>query len=68
VWALGAFVGPLLLGGPGEITLAVEVHRQAVENNRWPAGAAVAVVLIATLAATLAAWAALARRGAKEGT
>jgi ABC-type spermidine/putrescine transport system permease subunit I len=55
VWALGAFVGPLLLGGPNEITLAVEVHRQAVENNRWPAGAATAVVLIATFALTLGA-------------
>jgi ABC-type spermidine/putrescine transport system permease subunit I len=44
IWALGAFVGPLLLGGPGQITLAVEVQRQAVENNRWPASAAVAVV------------------------
>jgi len=61
VWALGAFVGPLLLGGPEETTLAVEVHRQAVENNRWPAGAAVAVVLIAAFVLTLTAWAALAR-------
>jgi ABC-type spermidine/putrescine transport system permease subunit I len=61
VWGLGAFVGPLLLGGPEEITLAVEVHRQAVENNRWPAGAAVAVVLIAACVLTLTAWTATAR-------
>jgi len=46
VWALGAFVGPLLMGSPSQITLAVEVHRQAVENNRWPLGAATAVLLI----------------------
>ncbi len=55
VWALGAFVGPLLLGGPAETTLAVEVHRQAVENNRWPLGAATAVVLIGTFALALPA-------------
>lgn len=61
VWALGAFVGPLLMGGPGEITLAVEVHRQAVENNRWPRGAATACLLIATFALTFAAAAALGR-------
>jgi ABC-type spermidine/putrescine transport system permease subunit I len=61
IWALGAFVGPLLLGGPEETTLAVEVHRQAVENNRWPAGAAVAVILIAAFVLTMTAWAGLAR-------
>jgi ABC-type spermidine/putrescine transport system permease subunit I len=69
VWALGAFVGPLLLGGPSEVTLAVEVHRQAVENNRWPRGAATAVVLIGTFALTLSAARLLWRRsprGAKQ--
>jgi ABC-type spermidine/putrescine transport system permease subunit I len=67
VWALGAFVGPLLLGGPSEITLAVEVHRQAVENNRWPRGAATAVVLIASFALILLA-AHLWRRWPVRGT
>src|SRR6185312_12121297 len=45
-WALGAFVGPLLLGSPNEITLAVEVHRQTIENNHWPRGAATADLLL----------------------
>jgi ABC-type spermidine/putrescine transport system permease subunit I len=45
-WALGAFIGPLLLGSPNEITLAVEVQRQTIENNHWPRGAATAVVLL----------------------
>jgi ABC-type spermidine/putrescine transport system permease subunit I len=53
IWALGAFVGPVLLGSPSEITLAVEVHRQALENNHWPRGAASAVVLICLFAFTL---------------
>jgi ABC-type spermidine/putrescine transport system permease subunit I len=65
VWSLGAFVGPLLLGSPEEITLAVEVHRQAVENNRWPRGAATAVVLTLTFLLALAAWA-LVRRLARR--
>jgi ABC-type spermidine/putrescine transport system permease subunit I len=54
IWALGAFLGPLLLGGPGQITLAVEVQHQALENNNWPRGAATGVVLVLTLAACLA--------------
>jgi ABC-type spermidine/putrescine transport system permease subunit I len=45
-WALGAFVGPLFMGSPNEITLAVEVHRQTVENNHWPRGAATAALLL----------------------
>src|SRR5262249_22305327 len=54
-WALGAFVGPLLLGSPNEITLAVEVQRQTIENNRWPHGAAAAAVLLLVVALLLAA-------------
>jgi putative spermidine/putrescine transport system permease protein len=47
VWGAGAFLGPLLLGGPDEATLAVEAHRQAFEYGRWPLAAADAVVLLA---------------------
>lgn len=54
-WALGAFVGPLFLGSPNEITLAVEVHRQTIENNRWPLGAAAADVLLLAVVFLLAA-------------
>jgi ABC-type spermidine/putrescine transport system permease subunit I len=61
-WALGAFVGPLLLGSPSEITLAVEVYRQTVENNHWPRGAASAAVLLLVVAFTLATTAVVARR------
>jgi ABC-type spermidine/putrescine transport system permease subunit I len=46
LWALGAFVGPLLLGSPAQATLAVEVQRQAIENSHWPRAAATAVVLL----------------------
>jgi ABC-type spermidine/putrescine transport system permease subunit I len=45
LWASGAILGPLLLGGPQELTLGVEVQRQALENQRWPRAAATAVVL-----------------------
>lgn len=50
LWALAAVLGPMLLGGPQEATLGVEVQHQALELNRWPHGAAVAVVLTALLA------------------
>ncbi len=61
VWGLGAFLGPLLLGGPGEVTLSVEAHRQAFEYGRWPRAAADAVALLATLAAALLAYAVVTR-------
>jgi ABC-type spermidine/putrescine transport system permease subunit I len=54
-WALGAFIGPLLLGSPNEITLAVEVQRQTIENNHWPRGAAMAAVLLLIVALLLTA-------------
>jgi ABC-type spermidine/putrescine transport system permease subunit I len=62
IWALGAFLGPMLLGSPEEITLAVEVQKQAFENGNWPRGAATAVVMLLTLAACLGLSAAPVRR------
>lgn len=54
MWGLGAFLGPLFLGGPGETTLAVELHRQAFEYGRWPLAATEAVgSLIIVLVAAL---------------
>ncbi|MGE3805200.1 MAG: ABC transporter permease, partial [Gemmataceae bacterium] len=54
IWALGAFAGPVLLGSPEELTLAVEVQRQTFENLNWPRGAATAVLMLLTLCACLA--------------
>lgn len=53
IWALGAFLGPMLLGSPEEITLAVEVQRQTFEQANWPRGAVTAVVMLLTLIACL---------------
>jgi ABC-type spermidine/putrescine transport system permease subunit I len=61
IWALGAFTGPVLLGSPQELTLAVEVQRQTFENLNWPRGAATAVLMLVTLAACLALYRAPAR-------
>ena len=55
IWGLGAFLGPLFLGGPGQTTLSIELHRQAFEYGRWPRAAAEAVGLLALLALTLLA-------------
>lgn len=51
MWGLGAFLGPLFVGGPAETTLAVEAHRQAFEYGRWPQAAATAVGLLVLVAA-----------------
>ncbi len=61
VWGVGAFLGPLLLGGPEETTLSVEVHRQAFEYGRWPQAAASATLLVLSVALGLAAYALLTR-------
>lgn len=48
VWAVGAFVGPLVLGNPPYYTVAVEVYLRALERLRWvdAAGWALLSVLI----------------------
>jgi ABC-type spermidine/putrescine transport system permease subunit I len=67
IWALGALLGPLLLGSPQEITLAVEVQRQTLENFNWPRGAVTAVLMLLTLAGCLALYALPARRLSRGG-
>ena len=62
MWGMGAFLGPMLLGGPEQTTLSVEVHRQAFEYGRWPRAAAGAVVLVVAVAVALALSALAARR------
>lgn len=49
VWGMGALLGPLILGGPEQVTLSVEIHRQAFEYGRWPRAAALAVLLTASV-------------------
>jgi ABC-type spermidine/putrescine transport system permease subunit I len=61
VWALGALLGPLLLGGPDEVTLAAETYRQSLERGNWPRGAATAVLMALTIGVCLALYAAPAR-------
>lgn len=63
IWALGAFVTPYLMGSPDELTLAVQVQRQAFEHQNWPAAAATAVMMIALIGAAAALWWTVARRG-----
>ena len=58
IWALGAFVGPVLLGGPDQETLAVRVQRRGLEYGDWPRAAATAVLSLVTIAVCVAAWSA----------
>lgn len=46
IWGTGGFLGPLFLGTPDDMTLSVELHRQAFEYSRWPRAAADAVGLM----------------------
>jgi ABC-type spermidine/putrescine transport system permease subunit I len=62
IWALGAFVGPVLLGGPEQATLSVLVQRQGLEYSDWPRAAATAVLTLATVAVCVALYTVPARR------
>lgn len=55
VWGLGAFLGPMFLGGPGEATLAVEMQRELFDLGRWPRAAADGVALSLLCVVALAA-------------
>jgi ABC-type spermidine/putrescine transport system permease subunit I len=61
IWALGAFVGPVLLGGPEQTTLAVQVQRRGLEYGDWPRAAAAAVLSLVTLGVCVALSARLGR-------
>jgi ABC-type spermidine/putrescine transport system permease subunit I len=54
IGALGAFVGPVLLGGPDEATLGVMVQKWGHEDGNWPRAAATAVLSLVTVAVCLA--------------
>jgi ABC-type spermidine/putrescine transport system permease subunit I len=66
IWALGAFVGPMLVGGPEQATLAVRVQKTGLEYGDWPRAAATAVLSLLTVAVCVAgyAWPARAMRRA----
>ena len=54
IWALGAFVGPLLLGGPEQTTLAVKVQKDGMGYGDWPRAATTAVLSLVTVAVCVA--------------
>lgn len=62
VWAVGAFVGPLVLGNPPYYTVAVEVYLRALERLAWVQAAGWAVLGVGILGTGLAGAALLARR------
>ena len=66
LWALAAVLGPLLLGSAQELTLGVEVQRQALENQRWPRAAATAIVLMLGLLVGIAFTSLLGRQRAED--
>jgi ABC-type spermidine/putrescine transport system permease subunit I len=67
IWALGAFVGPVLLGGPDQATLGVMVQKWGNEDGNWPRAAAAAVLSLLTVSLCLLLYARAARPLAKRG-
>jgi ABC-type spermidine/putrescine transport system permease subunit I len=55
IWSLGAFIGPMLLGGPQSYTVAVDVQRQAFEHMAWPRAAAEALALFGLMSGLIGA-------------
>ncbi len=56
IWALGAYIGPIVMGNPDNYTVAVQVYTETFDNNNWPLGAALAtsnVLLVVALFVTL---------------
>ena len=67
IWALGAFVGPVLLGGPEQATLGVMVQKWGQEDSNWPRAAATAILSLVTVAVCVALYAIPARQFRSEG-
>jgi ABC-type spermidine/putrescine transport system permease subunit I len=65
VWAVGAFVGPLVLGNPVHYTVAVEVYERALVRLAWVDAAGWAVLGVAACGAVLALLAVVSRRWAR---
>ncbi len=62
VWAVGAFVGPLVLGNPPYYTVAVEVYNLALERLAWVDAAGWALLSVGLFAVVLGGALAVTRR------
>ncbi len=56
IWALGAYIGPVVMGNPDTYTTAVEVFNETFEHNNWPLGAALAASNVLLVLALLLAF------------
>lgn len=67
VWAVGAFVGPLVLGNPPYYTVAVEVYLRALERLQWVDAAGWALLSVVTFGVVLGGATVLARQLERRG-
>ncbi len=47
ILAIGFFITPALMGGPGDITIAMLIEREVELTQNWPAAAIMTIVLLA---------------------
>ncbi len=64
VISLGFFVTPALLGGPREITIAMQINSHFTDTVDWALGSALAVILLAVTLLFIAVYLALQRKQA----
>ena len=62
VLAISAYVTPAMLGGARAKTMSVLIVQYLVDNFRWPAGAALALILAVTAIVSVALYFMLTRR------
>lgn len=62
VLSISAYVTPAMLGGAGAKTMSVLVVQYLIENFRWPAGAALAIILSVTAIVSVALYFLLTQR------
>ena len=63
--AISAYVTPALIGGPRVPVMSTTIYQQGIALLNWPAGAAIAFILLSTLIALLALLSVVATRSTR---
>ncbi len=66
ILAIGFFITPALMGGPGDIMIAMLIEREIELSHNWPVGALMTLVLLAITLALYAFYSRFAEPGTAE--